>query len=339
MKTRRWSLLGLALAVSGLLLAGVGASLLPHLRGSAELVRLRNALLFQPQPALHAWTPASRPADFAEDSGPPMPLFAAVVRDKRLVVPGDDWATALAVGGHLLDGGKRNGSAIQSDLSRSYKLIVEEGRGYCGDYADVFTALAGAAGLHTRSWAFSFDGFGGRGHIFNEVWDGTRQRWVALDIHNNIVFVGNDGQPMSAIALRDALLRNQPPTLRRIRADIRPGYVHDERALDFYRAGLPEWYLWWGSAVQAYDGSPLVRAAAPFGRSVEQLAGVASGLHPRLRVLHSPDNQRQRESLQSVRTRLLAMAVVLPLTTLLAVAWAWRRFGRRLAPVGTPHPA
>src|SRR3712207_6947241 len=48
-------------------------------------------------------------------------------------------------------------------LEPTYEVIRNTGRGYCGDYADVYTALALAAGLSVRSWAFSFDGFGGRG--------------------------------------------------------------------------------------------------------------------------------------------------------------------------------
>lgn len=295
-------------------------SLLPRMASSSELVRLRNALLFQPQAAEHDWSPAQRPADFAVDTAPAMPLFATVVQDRQLRQAGD-WATALAIARHLLDGGKRHAEPIQADLTTSYRGIVEQGRGYCGDYADVFMALAHAAGLHSRAWAFSFDGFGGHGHIFNEIWDGQQGRWVALDVHSNQIFLGEDGRPLSAIDLRQALLRGDRPRLQPIRADVKLGFRYPDKFFEFYERGLPEWYLWWGNAVQTLDAAPLVRAAAPLGRSVEQLAAVAAGVYPRLRVLHEPGNQPQRAALASVRWRLLALLALLPAVVLLPLWW------------------
>ncbi len=322
MSRRAGLILGGSALVCVLVWLGLFASLLPHMTSSSELVRLRNALLFQPQAAVHDWSPAERPADFAVDVAPAMPLFAAVVSERQLRQPGD-WATAMAIAHHLLDGGKRRSEAIQADLSTTYRAIVDEGRGYCGDYADVFMALANAAGLHSRAWAFSFDGFGGHGHIFNEVWDGQQGRWVALDVHSNQVFLGDDGQPLSAIAVRQALLRGDRPRIVPIRADVRLTFKYPEKFFEFYERGLAEWYLWWGSAVQAMDSSSAVRVAAVLGRSAEQLAAVAVGVHPRLRVLHDPANLVQRDALASVRQRLLAALVLVPLALLLAAAW-WR---------------
>src|SRR5690606_37056993 len=102
----------------------------------------------------------------------------------RFVVPGDDWRTALRIGSHLLQGvisNRGSGGPIQGSLSETLRRITERGDGYCGDYVDAFTALATEAGLFTRSWAFSFDGFGGHGHIFNEIWDRQAGTWRMID--------------------------------------------------------------------------------------------------------------------------------------------------------------
>src|SRR5690606_15570696 len=92
---------------------GLAATLMPHFKDSAELVRMRNALLLEEVPAEASWTPAAIPADFPVDAVH-HPRFVAVLAEHRLKVDGDDWATAQAVAKHLLAGRKRPGRAIQA---------------------------------------------------------------------------------------------------------------------------------------------------------------------------------------------------------------------------------
>ncbi|WP_341643601.1 hypothetical protein [Thauera sp. SDU_THAU2] len=191
--------------LSAVLTLAVGVTLVPHLRDSTELVRMRNALLLQSEPAVYDWTPANVPAGFAVETAKPLPLYADIVTRDQLKVDGDDWATALAIGRHLLPDGRRQGGAIQADLADTYTRITQQGEGYCGDYADSFTGFATAAGVFSRPWAFSFDGFGGHGHIFNEIWDSQRARWVMIDVFNNFYVTDSDGEPLSAMAFRAAL--------------------------------------------------------------------------------------------------------------------------------------
>lgn len=155
-----------------------GATLVRHVSDSAGLVRMRNALLLQSAPAVYDWTPAAVPADFARETAAPLPLYADIAAGNQLDIEGDDWATALAIGRHLLPDGRRSGGPIQADLTDTYTRITQRGEGYCGDYADSFTGFATAAGVFSRPWAFSFDGFGGHGHIFNEIWDSQNARWT-----------------------------------------------------------------------------------------------------------------------------------------------------------------
>lgn len=314
-------------------------SLAPYLRDSAELVRMRNALLMDAGPTTSFdWTPASMPADFAVERALPEPRFSARVQALRLEQLPNDWERALALGRHLLENRhKEMGTPIQSDLEQTYRVIRDTGKGYCGDYADVYTALALAAGLQVRSWAFSFDGFGGWGHIFNEVWDAQAGRWRMIDVFNNLYFVGADGAAMSALELHAAL--RQPGSalrLQPVEASALPGFKFEDKAREYFRRGANEWYLWWGNAVYSYDRAPLVRIAGGLSRSLEQLGGIAQGVHPRIRVLDDAGNERQRAAMQRLRLHVLAVLGIemLALVGALALLLAARR-ARRAA----LHPA
>jgi hypothetical protein len=316
--------------LSALLTLAVGATLVPHLRDSAELVRMRNALLLQSEPATHDWTPASVPAGFALERAAPLPLYADIVTRNQLDIEGDDWATALAIGRHLLPDGRRSGGAIQADLADTYTRITQQGEGYCGDFADSFTGFATAAGVFSRPWAFSFDGFGGRGHIFNEIWDSQNARWIMIDVFNNFYVTDASGQPLSAMAFR-AALQAGATDIKLVPVDpmARPGFKHEDKAIDYYRRGLPEWYMWWGNNVFEYDQAPLVRALGGVHRAVEQLGGVASGVHPVIRILATEQNRAQREAIESLRTRLLAVVVFGLFAGLFFVIWLARRRSSR----------
>lgn len=319
----RWWLRGFwVCTVITLILAG---SLVPHLKNSAELVRMRNALLLDVEPANPDWSPASMPADFARETTAPIPLYADAVTQHSLRVEDDDWATALRIGQHLLVDGKRSGGAIQDDLEQTYLRITGKGEGYCGDFADSFTGLATAAGVFSRPWAFSFDGFGGHGHIFNEIWDRRNARWVMIDVHNNFYVVDGDGHPLSAIAFRDALASGADVRLVPVKPSANPGFRFDEKAIEYYRRGLPEWYMWWGNNVFEYDQAKLVRTLGNAHRALEQLGGVVAGVHPTIRILATPENAAQRESMTWLQVRLIAVVVVGLLSLFALIAWLLAR--------------
>jgi hypothetical protein len=308
--------------MSALLSLLLTASLAPHLTTSTELVRLRNALLLQTEPASHEWTPAAPPPGFAIESAPPLPLYVDAVARDALRVEGDDWATALRIGRHLLVEGKRGGGPIQLGLEETYLRITTRGEGYCGDFADSFTGLATAAGLFSRSWAFSFDGYGGHGHIFNEIWDGQNGRWIMVDVFNNFYVVNAAGQPLSATAFRKALLSADPAVqLVPVKPEAMPGFARVEKAFEYYRRGLPEWYMWWGNNVFEYDREPLVRLLGRAQHALEQLGGVAAGVHPHIRLLASADNTPQREAMAWLRVRLLAIVVLSLFATVCLIGW------------------
>lgn len=332
-RMRNWRR-GFIVSAAALLLAML--PLAPHLTDSAELVRLRNALLLDHVAETRFdWTPADMPADFRREPGPFNPRFDARVAALGLGALPSDWDRALALARHLLE--NRHGPVgrpIQSDLEQTYQRITRYGEGYCGDYADVFTALALAAGLDVRAWAFSFDGFGGRGHIFNEVWDDGSGEWRMIDVFHNLYMTDEAGRPVSAQAFRAAMRAGGADLVfETIEPDARPVFKYEEKAREFYERGLSQWYLWWGNNVFAYDRAPLVQAFGKVSRSLEQLGGIAQGEHPHIRVLPDPANAAQVAAMERLQKRLLASLVVgvVALLSALMCLWGWWRAAAGMA--------
>lgn len=329
-KAVRWWRRG-SLALGAALLL-VTATLARHVTEATELVRLRNALLLDEGPADLNWTPTNLPPDFRYESSRPNALYERAAARHDLVVPDDDWATAIRIGRHLLAAGRRGaGRPIQSGMDETYRRIVQLGEGYCADYTDAFTGLAHAAGLFARSVAFSFDGFGGDGHVFNEVWDRQARRWRMIDVFNNFYVIDGDGQAVSGASLRQGLLDGRAGMeLVPIEPRARPGFKYPEKAWEYYRRGLSQWYVWWGNNVFEYDRSPVIRLLSAAPRAVEQLGGIAAGVQPAIRILETESNERERAQIGSLRIRLLAAAWLGVATVIATVGWLFaRRTARR----------
>ncbi|MDO9195008.1 MAG: glycosyltransferase [Rhodoferax sp.] len=285
---------------------------MPYLTSSAELVRMRNALLLIDHSTNDFdWTPASVPPSYMLERGPVDPFFLDVANRLGLAALPDDWARALVISRHLLGSSPvLKGGALKLDLRHTYQRIVTTGDGYCGDFVDVFMAIALAADMPVRSWAFSFDGFGGHGHIWPEIWNRQLGRWQLVGIFNNYYFFETPGVPLSALELRRAMLGNSKQLkMAPLYAGARVGMPIEEKAWDYYRRGLPEWYMWWGNNVFTYDRAPLVRTFSGVSRSLEQLGGVAEGVFPGVAILSEPGNQKQRDELERLRVRLQAAAL------------------------------
>lgn len=287
-------------------------SLAPYLTSSTELVRMRNALLLIDGKEISLdWIPPKLPDGFLLELGPSDPVFVDVVNRLGLADMPSDWERALAISRHLLAGNPSLGGAIQSDLRTTYSRILNQGDGYCGDFVRVFSALAIAAGIPVRSWAFSFDGFGGHGHVWPEIWNRQLKRWQLIDIFNNNYFTLADGVAISALEFRRAM-KEAPRELRLVPlySGARPGYVIEEKAWDYYRRGLPEWYLYWGNNVFTYERAFLVQSFANLSRSLEQFGGIAQGVSPGIRILADPANRDQAASLVRLRRHLLIVGAV-----------------------------
>lgn len=298
---------------------------------SSEAVRLRNAFLIEAGRAGDFdWTPNDRPSDFRWEHEPATARFQAAVETIR-DEPGDAFVQAKSLAAQLLKNAN-DGGAIQRGLDETYRRITEDGTGYCADFVRVFLAMAHAAGIPARQWAFSFDGFGGHGHTFPEIFDIRTGRWLMLDVFSNLYPVSASGQPLSALEFRQVLLDSSATVrLRRISYG-RLEFPIEEKAIEYYRRGAAEWYLWWGNDVFSYERHPAVRFGAVLGRGGEQLAALLAGVYPKFKVLDAQRHVAQIQRMAQLRQELILLgcaAIVLSLAAALSGALWWRRGRQR----------
>jgi len=290
----------------------------------ARAVRLRNALLLDvARDGDFTWTPQNYPEDFCRERKPATDDFVAVV-DALGVQTLGDWEKALCLASHLVERAEDKGP-IQDNLAASYRGI-RAGYGYCADFVKVFLALAHAAGLHARQWAFSFDGFGGHGHTFVEVFDHGRGQWLFLDPHNNIHVVdAESGEALSALEFRESLLGRRGTVRMQPNGPGRLGYIHEHKALDYFRRGAAEWYLWWGNAVFSYYAHPLVRAAGRISRPLAHFVANVAGVQPHIRIYPAAESREAAQRMFALRRRIKACLWATP--ALLLLLWAQCRLG------------
>lgn len=284
--------------------------LLPYLLSSTEGVRLRNAMNFV-QSGEHDfdWSPDTMPADFQVERSAPDGIFVQAVAQLGVPVTGTDDDTVAAISRHLLGHPQLRGTPIQSDLRTTYQRIIHDGTGYCGDFTRVFMAFAIAAGIPVRAWSFSFDGFGGHGHVLPEIWNRQRRQWQLVDVFNNYYFVDSDGVAVSALRFRRALATpSHGLHLVPVVPGVRPGYAMEEKAWRYYQQGVPQWYLSWGNGVFSSDRAWGVSTLGRVSRSLAQLVGVLQGAYPPIHILDDPDNRAHVAELRRVRRYLMVVA-------------------------------
>lgn len=248
-----------------------------------DLVKFRNAMLVEVgAPDVFDWRPATRPADFREEHAEAPPE----IRDAVRAAVGSEshhseFLTTLDLARHLAQNRQHGSLPIQKSTTETYREIVGKGRGYCADFTQVFNGLAHAAGLEVREWGMSFEGYGGNGHAFSEVFDRGRDQWVFIDSFYSFYVTDHSGRPLSASELRDRLLSGSSDLhVEPIVAD-KFGFKSPERALTYYRRGAASFYIWWGNDVFTYDNNAVL-AHLDASRALQQLAGIALRVQPRL---------------------------------------------------------
>jgi hypothetical protein len=307
--------------------------LLPHLASGTDVVRLRNAVLLQGElPATFDWGQAPYPAGFMVDVEPTLPYFADLVRRLGVAELPDDRSRVVALATHLLASQPvLYGGAVRKGLEETHRAITQDGQGYCNDFVRVFQALASAAGMRVRVWAFSFDGFGGHGHVFPEVWNRQRQQWELVDLFNNYLFtLQGQTDPLSARDFRRHMSVNpQRVEFRPLVAQARVGWQERDKGVEYYQLGLQQWYLFWGSNAMDAERGHLARALAPLGYTVTQVAAVAEGRFPGIRLLADQGNRDQIDALRRLRTQLMVAAGVWAVAAAGLVLWVVVRRTRR----------
>jgi hypothetical protein len=309
-------------------------TLAPYFASSTELAKLRNSMVFDEAPrAAFDFDPARWPADFLLDHAAPEAYFIEAARPLELNALPDDWSRALAISRHLLTSQPRlQGGAIQASLQETHRRIVERGEGYCADFIRVFQALAATAGMPMRAWAFSFDGYGGHGHIVVEIWNRQQQRWQMLDLFNNVYYPGADGQALGALAVRDGYLKNAA-TMNSLPLvpQARPGFRFEDKLRDYYQRGLQEWYLWWGNNPFDYESAEAVRWLHAASRPLAQLGAIAQGVQPHAVALITDANAERRAQMKRLGWQITIVAVLMCLSLAILIWQGLRRRADRRA--------
>ncbi len=312
------------LAANGVALAAVIVWLALLALPVRRMVRVRNAfLLRRGQRADFLWTPAKTPSDFRVERECAPKTIADAVSVAGILDHSGDWPRALALVGMLVRHSRHEGG-IQADLVTTYERIVA-GDGYCADFVRVYMAAARQADLFCRQWAFSFDGFGGHGHTFVEIYDRQRGAWVFLDVHNNVyAAIGGDDAPVEALRLH-AVLLDSPSSVRFLQAGPgRLGWEHPEKLLAYYLRGVNQWYLWWGNDVVSRETHGLIGAIEKLSGRLSYRLGSALGVLPPLVALASPANEQaiiRMERLRRLMTAIALLAIVLFVSLCLQLGW------------------
>ena len=235
---------------------------------------------------------------------------------------------AILLARHLR-GTSHHGNPIQANTRETYEKIIGGQGGYCSDYTQAFNALALAAGLKVREWGFTWEDMA-NGHAFNEIWDPELRKWVLIDAFVSFYAVDTaTGVPLSALEFRAALLGEAGAGEARIVPIVleRFGFKSPEKALDWYRRGVPQMFLLLGNNVFSYDANPIIQLTEPLPRSVEMLVAILLGEHPRFLFVPSAARPDARDEVTRLQGQLVWFLVKLAGIIVMAVGLAiyfWR---------------
>jgi hypothetical protein len=292
-----------------------------------EAVKVRNSLVARLGTLEDFnWQPDHVPPGFLSDEGTVPAEFSDLAA--RLAADGgggtrQGFELGLAFSRYLMSASRRRGGPIQSSLADARRQITRQGRGYCADFTQVFTALATAAELPVRRWSISFEGFGA-GHTFNEVYDAQRRKWTLVDAFHSLYFIDPaSGEPLSVLEVHDRLLAldgaSARVAIRRIVPQRFP-FRSEALALDYYRRGMPQLAMVWGSNAFEYDQSKAIRTAASISRHLERTVAIAVDQYPDLVIYPVGVSERDVAELHRTRQQFILAAGSL-IVSLLVFGW------------------
>ncbi len=289
-----------------------------------EATRIRNALIAGTAASndFH-WTPLTVPADFKLESALPPPEFTLFVEKLNISRELSDFELILEVAKELLKR-ERRGGAIQSSTVDALAKMQSQGTGYCSDYTQVINGLAYVLGVPVREWGMSFEGYGGLGHAFTEIFDRQLNKWIFIDVHSAFYVVDN-GVPMSALEYRDALIERKNVTMVKISPD-RFGFKNELAAQQFYMRGVHEMFLYWSNDVFSYDANIFVASASKVSRAVEQMVAILVGAHPKIKLYPDPESENERKKLHELKGTILALLSSLFVFGLLSLFYFFKLF-------------
>ena len=302
-------------AITAMLLVGALVGMASMVSGGYKVTQLRNAFIAQPgNRADFDWLPDSAPSEFLNESGVPPADFHHAARTLLEALPENESELdrTLALARHLASG-PGPGPGVKSSTSETYKAILTERRGYCSDYTQVLNGLGYAAGIPIREWGLSFDEYSGDGHGFSEIYDRKLGKWVFVDSFYSMYVVDrSNGVPVSVLELRERLAAGAGVETLEVEPIVRErfGFRSPEKALEYYRRGADQFFLYFGNNVFSYDANPIVAAMSGVSRAAEESAGIALGIRPGIRLVQTDSNAAAIEGLLYRRTTFLALTAL-----------------------------
>ena len=278
-----------------------------------------------PQSAFN-WQPGDEPSDFILETEQPPAWFS-----QKLVSVTEKGSELVKVEAAIRTLHRQPfvGGAIQKDLQTTWRLIEDNGRGYCADYSKLFTALMLAEGLPVREWGLGHTDFGS-GHTFNEVYFTSLDKWVFVDSFNGMLIEDRtSGQLLSVLEFREHVATRDFDDLVVIKLTDKDSFFQTrEEGLNYYARSSDFFYLIWGNDVFSYDSSPLIREAAAIARPLERFAAILTGYYPGIRLLETDTNAGARAEVKYLGLGLyLALAAEILLSLyLIRLLWLlWRQ--------------
>lgn len=299
-----------------LALLATSASAFTMVDSGFEITQIRNGLIATAgQTNDFVWTPEHPPPTFLNENVSPPSEFREAVRRAvdGLSADASAWDKTLALARDLSRAPKRLGDGIKSSTRETYRLIVSAGRGYCADYTQVMNGLAYTAGIPVREWGMSFEDYSGNGHAFNEIYDASLSRWILIDSYYSLYFVARDsGTPLSALELRERLAAGEGTETISVRPILakRFTFPSERHAIEYYRQGTDQFFMYLGNNVFSYDANILVSWLSPHSRALEETAGIVLGIRPRIRLLVTDTNRPAMGRLFFRRNLFLSLAAI-----------------------------
>ncbi|MBQ8913705.1 MAG: transglutaminase domain-containing protein, partial [Lachnospiraceae bacterium] len=80
----------------------------------------------------------------------------------------------------------------------------------CRNKAQILNEMCLALGIYSRKvWIMPNSKYDGDCHVVNEVWDSTYNKWIMLDITNNMYWVDENGNPLSILEIRTKIANQE----------------------------------------------------------------------------------------------------------------------------------
>ncbi len=317
----------LGIAINFLLLVSLVFWLLSLATPSTEAARLRNSLIAEVgKKTDFYWLPGYAPDTYKQEQLESPVFFKKIHQQffgskfKNL----SEYNKILEISKHLLQVEKAKGGGILSDTITAYEGITKQGAGYCADFTQVINALAKTENIPVREWGMAFDGFGGWGHAFNEIYDSQLKKWIFLDVFNSFyVRSKNNGELLSVLEFRDRLLHNQDDIEIVPIVKSRFGFKDRGHLLEYFDRGKNQFYLWWGNNIFSYENHPVVEFTGKISRSLEQLSAIAIGIHPTIKIIKTKENKVMVEDLLSLKKILYFIAISAGFLSVLLIYQIW----------------